>query len=110
MNHLPEVKMGIVAVSRDCFPMSLSESRRKAVVASYKEKYGDIYECPVTVENEVDMRKALADINAAGVNALVVYLGNFGPESSEILLIKEFQGPAAVIAAAVDEGNRISDP
>ena len=38
MKNLPEVKMGIVAVSRDCFPMSLSESRRKAVVASYKEK------------------------------------------------------------------------
>ena len=62
MKNLPEVKMGIVAVSRDCFPMSLSESRRKAVVASYKEKYGDIYECQVTVENEVDMRKALADV------------------------------------------------
>ena len=36
MMNLPEVKMGIVAVSRDCFPMSLSESRRKAVVAAYK--------------------------------------------------------------------------
>ena len=38
MNHLPEVKLGIVAVSRDCFPMSLSERRRKAVVAAYKAK------------------------------------------------------------------------
>ena len=109
MKNLPEVKMGIVAVSRDCFPMSLSESRRKAVVASYKEKYGDIYECQVTVENEVDMRKALADVNAAGVNALVVYLGNFGPESSEILLVKEFQGPAMVIAAAEEAGDRLLD-
>ena len=74
-----------------------------------KEKYGDIYECPVTVENEVDMRKALADVNAAGVNALVVYLGNFGPESSEILLVKEFQGPAMVIAAAEEAGDRLLD-
>ena len=28
MKNIPEVKLGIVAVSRDCFPMSLSESRR----------------------------------------------------------------------------------
>ncbi len=109
MKNLPEVKLGIVAVSRDCFPMSLSERRREAVVASYKAKYGDIYESKVTVENEVDMRKALADVQAAGVNALVVYLGNFGPESSEILLVKEFEGPAAVIAAAEESGDSLLD-
>ena len=63
MMNLPEVKMGIVAVSRDCFPMSLSESRRKAVVAAYK---GDIYECPTVVESEVHMQKALEEVKAAG--------------------------------------------
>ncbi len=36
LTNMPELKLGIVAVSRDCFPMSLSENRRKAVVASYK--------------------------------------------------------------------------
>ena len=109
MKNIPQVKLGIVAVSRDCFPMSLSESRRKAVVAEYTKKYGDIYECPVTVENEVDMRKALADVNAAGVTALVVYLGNFGPETSETLLVKEFDGPSAIIAAAEESGDRLLD-
>ena len=109
MNNMPKEKIAIVAVSRDCFPMSLSENRRKAVVASYKAKYGEIYECPVCVENEIDMRKALADINAAGCNALVVYLGNFGPESSETLLIKEFDGPAMVIAAAEEAGDKLLD-
>ena len=29
--NIPEVKLGIVAVSRDCFPITLSEKRRKAV-------------------------------------------------------------------------------
>ena len=29
MNNIPEVKVGIVAVSRDCFPESLSVNRRK---------------------------------------------------------------------------------
>ena len=31
MNNMPEVKVGIVAVSRDCFPESLSVNRRKAL-------------------------------------------------------------------------------
>ena len=40
MNNMPKVKIGIVAVSRDCFPESLSVNRRKAVVAAYPAKYG----------------------------------------------------------------------
>ena len=28
MNNIPEVKLGIIAVSRDCFPIQLSEKRR----------------------------------------------------------------------------------
>ncbi len=32
MNNMPEVKLGIIAVSRDCFPESLSVNRRKALV------------------------------------------------------------------------------
>ena len=107
MNNMPKAKIGIVAVSRDCFPMSLSENRRKAVVQSYQEKYGEIYECSVCVENELDMRKALAEVKEASVNALVVYLGNFGPESAETLLIKEFDGPSMVVAAAEETGDNL---
>ena len=108
MNNMPKEKIAIVAVSRDCFPMDLSVSRRKAVVAAYKEKCGDgLYECPVCIENEIDMRKALADVKEAGCNAIVVYLGNFGPETPETLLIKEFDGPAMVVAAAEETGNNL---
>ena len=107
MNNMPEIKIGIVAVSRDCFPMTLSESRRKAVVAAYKEKYGEIYECPVVVESEVHMQKALADVTASGCNALVVYLGNFGPETSETLLAKYFDGPVMFAAAAEETGTNL---
>ena len=108
-DNMPEIKMGIIAVSRDCFPMSLSESRRAAVVASYQAKYGEIYESKVTVENEVDMMKALEDVKAAGVEALVVYLGNFGPETPETLLVKYFDGPSMVIAAAEEAGDKLLD-
>lgn len=46
------------------------------------------------------MVQALEDIKKAGCNALVVYLGNFGPEISETLLAKHFDGPSMFIAAA----------
>ena len=32
MNNVPVIKVGIVAVSRDCFPESLAVNRRKAVI------------------------------------------------------------------------------
>jgi L-fucose isomerase-like protein len=106
MNNIPVVKIGIVAVSRDCFPESLSVNRRKVLVNAYKGKYpeADIYECPVCiVESEIHMVQALEDVKAAGCNALVVYLGNFGPEISETLLAKHFDGPAMFVAAS-EEG------
>ncbi|MBE6836475.1 MAG: fucose isomerase [Ruminococcus sp.] len=100
MINIPEVKLGIVAVSRDCFPMSLSEKRRVAVCKSFSEKYGEIFECKTVVENELHMLKALEEVKGAGCNALVVYLGNFGPETSETLLAKNFDGPVMFVAAA----------
>lgn len=108
MNNLPQVKIGIVGVSRDCFPASLTINRRKALVEAYTKKYGaaDIYECPVTIiESEIDMVNALEDIKKAGCNALCVYLGNFGPEISETLLAKHFDGPTMYIAAAEESQN-----
>ena len=103
MNNMPEIKIGIVAVSRDCFPESLSVNRRRALVDAYTKKYGSetIYECPVCiVESELHMVEALADIRQAGCNALAVYLGNFGPEIAETLLAKHFDGPKMFVAAA----------
>ena len=46
------------------------------------------------------MVQALEDIKKAGCDALVVYLGNFGPEISETLLAKHFEGPKMFVAAA----------
>ena len=108
MNNMPQIKIGIVAVSRDCFPESLSVTRREALVKAYTEKYdaSEIYECPVCiVESEIHMVQALEDIKAAGCNALAVYLGNFGPEISETLLAKHFDGPKMFLAAAEESGD-----
>ena len=111
MQNIPSVKVGIVAVSRDCFPESLSVNRRKALVKAYEEKYNasDIYECPVCiVESEIHMVQALEDVKKAGCDALVVYLGNFGPEISETLLAKHFDGPVMFVAASEESGDSLT--
>ena len=77
MNNIPVVKVGIVAVSRDCFPESLSVNRRRALVEAYKKQYEaeDIY----------------------------------GPEISETLLAKYFDGPKMFLAAAEETQNNLID-
>ncbi len=112
MNNIPEIKIGIVAVSRDCFPASLAENRRKALVKAYADKYDakDIYECPITIiESEIDMVNALEDVKKNGCDALCVFLGNFGPEISETLLAKHFEGPKMFCAAAEESQNDLMD-
>ena len=100
--NIPEVKLGLIAVSRSCFTAALSERRRAALKAAYGE---GLYECPVTVENELDAQRAVRDVQAAGVNALVVFLGNFGPETPETLIADWFDGPIMYAAAAEGDGD-----
>lgn len=104
ITNIPNIKLGIIAVSRSCFPKSLSEMRRKAIVKAYG---GDIYECPVIVENENDAKSAVEDVVKNDVNALIVFLGNFGPETPETLIREWFNGPVMYIAAAEGDGNLI---
>ena len=105
LTNIPDVKLGIIAVSRDCFPIALSEKRRKAIVKAYGK---GLYECPIGVENEKDMLKAVEDVKNAGCNALCVFLGNFGPETPETLIAKYFDGPVMYVAAAEGDGDLIN--
>ena len=98
--NIPQVKLGIVAVSRDCFPIELSQKRRAAVMAACVAKGLDIYEAKTTVENEKDMLAAVEEVKTAGCNALTVFLGNFGPETPETLIAQYFDGPCMFVAAA----------
>ena len=105
MKNIPEVKLGIIAVSRDCFVISLSEKRRERMVSAFGRAGGSIIEIPTTVENEKDMLKAVDEAKAAGCNALVVLLGNFGPETPETLIAKYFDGPVMYIASAEEHSD-----
>jgi len=101
--NIPEVKLGIIAVSRNCFPMSLAERRREAVVKAYGAD--KIYDCKKAVETEKDAKEAFEDVKKNGVNALVVYLGNFGPETPETLIADWWDGPIMYVAAAEGDGD-----
>jgi len=105
MKNIPELKLGIVAVSRDCFPIELSKKRRKSVVEECKKADLKISEIETIVENESDALKALSELETQKVNALVIYLGNFGPEGPTTILAQKFDGPVMFVAAAEESGN-----
>jgi len=109
MKNVPPVKLGIVAVSRDCFPIELSRKRRVKVVEACGKKKIAIAEMTTIVENETNALQALEELRVAGVNALVLYLGNFGPEGPTTILAQKFDGPVIVAAAAEETGKNLID-
>jgi L-fucose isomerase-like protein len=100
MNNIPEIKPGIVAVSRDCFPVELSQNRRIRAAEACRTRNIDIVEIDTVVEKEEDVGKALEETHAKSVNALIIFLGNFGPEGPTTLLAQRFKGPVMFVAAA----------
>jgi L-fucose isomerase-like protein len=100
MRNVPHISLGIVAVSRDCFPIELSRTRRRRVMAECRSKRIPVVEVETIVETEKDALRALAELRAKKINALVLFLGNFGPEGPTTLLAREFDGPVMFVAAA----------
>ena len=107
MNNIPEVRLAIIGVSRDCFPIVLSDTRRKAVVDALGKKSIDIIDVPFSVENEIEAMEAVHYAEEKGANALAVFLGNFGPETPETLIASAFSGPVMFAAAAEESGDNL---
>ncbi|MGQ9673656.1 MAG: L-fucose/L-arabinose isomerase family protein [Candidatus Aminicenantales bacterium] len=107
MKNIPKVRMGIVAVSRDCFPLELSRRRRAEVVKAARAKKIPLLEVKTIVEKEADGITALAEIEEKAINALVVFLGNFGPEGPSALLAERFDGPVMYVAAAEETAKNL---
>jgi len=104
MENIPTINPGIIAVSRDCFPIELSRKRRKAVVSKCKTKKISLTEIETIIENEKDVLKALKEIGKKNINTLIIYLGNFGPEGPTTMLAQKFEGPVMFAAAAEETG------
>jgi len=107
MDNIPTIKPGIVAVSRDCFPAELSKTRRQKVAEACWKTGLELVEIDTIVENESQAELALAELSEREVNALVVFLGNFGPETPETRLAQEFDGPVMFAAAAEERGDNL---
>ncbi len=103
LNNIPKLKLGIVAVSRDCFPIDLSHRRRRALVDTFRAQGGEITEIETIIENEKDVLKALEELKQFECDSLVLYLGNFGPEGPETMLVEKLGIPTMVIAAAEED-------
>jgi L-fucose isomerase-like protein len=104
MNNIPVVKAGIVAMSRDCFPRELSEKRKGRLIAECRKLDLPVEDCAIVVENEQDVYYALKELTEKGINALVIFLGNFGPEGPLSMLAQRFGGPVMLCAAAEESG------
>jgi L-fucose isomerase-like protein len=109
MQNIPSVKLGIVAVSRDCFPVQLAEKRRAKLAEVSNEKGLTLVELKTTIQSENDIPNILKEINDKKVNSLVIYLGNFGPETPSSMLAQKFAGPVMFIAAAEETGKDLID-
>lgn len=109
IGNIPQIKIGLVAVSRDCFPLELSRRRRQAIATECQKLNLPVAELQTIIENENDLLKALKEIEEKKVNALVIYLGNFGPEGPTTILAQKFQGPIMVAAAAEETSADLYD-
>ena len=109
MTNIPKVHLGLVAVSRDCFPIELSRKRQLRVAQECRKAGLSVTRIPTVVENEKAALQALEEVRAKGVNALVIYLGNFGPEGPTTLLAQKFGGPVMFAAAAEESGKNLVD-
>jgi L-fucose isomerase-like protein len=109
MKNMPVIKAGVVAVSRDCFPIELSRKRRGELMKECRARKLPVVEIPTIIENESHALQALEELKKNGVNALVIYLGNFGPEGPTTILAQKFDGPVMFAAAAEETGKNLID-
>ena len=110
--YSPDVKIGFVSASRNCFPRSLSQERSDRILAEV-EKRGLSLVVPqgesFIIESRAHALEAAKQLNAASCDAAVLYLGNFSPEIEDAGFVKAFDGPVAVMAAAEESGASLSD-
>ena len=108
LSNAPKVKIALVGVSRDCFPIDLTRTRLRALAASCRAAGVKFVACKTIIENENDTLAALAEADAAKAKAAVIYLGNFGPEGPLSIFAERFGGPVMACAAAEESAETLA--
>src|SRR5580693_5742455 len=105
--YSPEIKLGLVSASRNCFPRSLSEERTQRVLAGCRQAGIEPFvpEGPSQIiETKDHALEAARQFKQAGCDAVVYFLGNFSPEIEDAYFIKQLDNPVMLIAAAEESG------
>src|SRR5260370_10498067 len=105
--YSPEIKLGLVSASRNCFPRSLSEERTVRLIESCNHAGINLFvpqgECRI-IETKDHASEAATQFKQAGCDAVVYYLGNFSPEIEDAFFVKAYDGPVMLLAAAEESG------
>ncbi len=109
MINMPEVKMGLVGVSRDCFPIELARQRLASVAAACRKRKLSVLVAETIIENEADALKAVRELTRKGANAVAIYLGNFGPEGPTTIFARAFGKPFMLCGAAEESRTSLVD-
>ena len=106
----PTITLGLVSASRNCFPRALSEERTERLVQTAAAAGINLVlpagECRI-IETKRHALEAAAQLKAAGVDAVVFFLGNFSPEIEDAVFLKEFGGYAMILAAAEETADSL---
>jgi L-fucose isomerase-like protein len=105
LSNTPEVKIAVVGVSRDCFPIELTRNRLGRLMTACEKDGLPARACPTIVETEKDALQAIEEARGLGANAAVIFLGNFGPEGPLAIFAQRFDGPVMACAAAEESKN-----
>jgi L-fucose isomerase-like protein len=105
--YSPEIKLGLVSASRNCFPRALSDERTERLLERCRAAgilpmipEGD---CRI-IETKDHAAEAARQFKQAGCDAVVYYLGNFSPEIEDAYFVKLYDGPVMLLAAAEESG------
>ena len=105
--YSPEIKLGLVSASRNCFPRALSDERTNRLLERCRAAgihpivpEGD---CRI-IETKAHAAEAARQFKEAGCDAVVYYLGNFSGEIEDAVFIKAYDGPVMLLAAAEESG------
>src|SRR5246500_3099724 len=105
--YSPDIKLGLVSASRNCFPRSLSEKGTEGLLAGCRQAGIEPF-VPEGLSQIIETKdhavEAARQFKQAGCDAVVYFLGNFSPEIEDAYFIKLFEGPVMMIAAAEESG------
>lgn len=108
--HSPDITLGLVSASRNCFPRALSQERTERLLQAASAAGITLVtpqgECAI-IETKEHANDAAQQLKARGVDAVVFFLGNFSPEIEDAVFLKEFDGYAMILAAAEESGSSL---